>query len=220
MINARLAIKDVHCLLNERNALIVHFSGMPPGIGQRQNILFPNDLQYAMVNPNQQRCCSAIVPGNTNLNGACYGEVGLILDIKTSESLVVVRRNDAGTAPSVTPEAVTIGDCEFTLVDDTEAKKSCWKKWRDREKREWGGADPNTAWNEWKIRDFTVKGIYVENPNTISVWGNAPAGGGEKALGQVPATLRYIRTSLRDLPIYSYAAGSTPAVTCPSNFYD
>ena len=198
-----ISVEEVHSLLNKENALIIHFSVNPKGSGTLEPHDFPEDLQYAIACPHKQRSCSIVRPGDTWVGQQCYGEVGLILDIRGSGSIVQVSRGDGGTPSDMKPETVTIDDCRFSLLDDAEANEEKWSKLRAAEIIKRGGDTTTEPWNEWRLVDYNVMGIYVENESSIAIWGDCTQDG-HSYKGETTTSLDEIKIAFPALSIYSF----------------
>ncbi|WP_133061206.1 hypothetical protein [Paraburkholderia hospita] len=130
--------------LAERKALIVHFSHHA---NMREGGVFPEDLQDAIKNRNQWKLsCCVVWPGHRmNLPGS----VGVIFRPRSTTNIVSVSNVDSGSHEGVDGEDQSSGDplstASFAKSFDVE------------------------VYNEWRVLDTDVEGIFVSNPNNIYV---------------------------------------------------
>ncbi|AWJ93819.1 hypothetical protein Sp245p_28785 (plasmid) [Azospirillum baldaniorum] len=143
------SVPDVHRVLRERNALVVHFSGTPKGIGF--TIGFPDDLRESIANAaTYALACSVVKPGDCFIDFPpphrrhATGSIGIILDLMKPQSLMAVCETDAGSNAARQHRPLTIQDC----VDSIDKR-----------------SDSNTfAYNEWNVTDYVVRGLFVADP--------------------------------------------------------
>lgn len=135
-------VSDLRALLCRRPALIVHFSGVPKGIGC--DINYPKDLAYALANPGEILCCSTIEAGDFNaFPFRSSGFVGVVLDPIDEASIVFVHHDDVG-APKTTVER--------KMWDRAESLESCERTFT---------RDGEFPYNEWLVGPSRAVGIFV-----------------------------------------------------------
>jgi hypothetical protein len=140
-IVSRPTIAEVQEILRRYRALVVHFSTLPR---LDRQVFFPEDLRYVINNPNLPGgiCCSVVKPGDTKEN--TFGEVGLILDFSTSESLIAVSRADGGA--TLGAGGVRDFDPRYKHFDLAAVEASIATR---------------VGHNEWGVKDFIVRGLFV-----------------------------------------------------------
>ena len=145
--------KDIHSFLNDKNALVVHFSGCPKGAGPGKK-LFPEDLKDVLSGAIPGALsCSVVIPGDyyssDPAKGNAMGTVGVILDVDGS-NLSAVDHRDAGSRVDgnnvrhTDPKDITPKDLENSL-------------------------SKRATYNEWVVIPYDIKGIFIFNPNDILV---------------------------------------------------
>ena len=145
--------KDIHSFLNEKNALVVHFSGCPKGAGPGEKI-FPDDLKDVLSGAiTGALSCSVVIPGDRYSHepdeGNAIGTVGVILDVDGS-NLTAVGHRDAGSyvdqdnVRHAEPKDITRNDLEESLTK-------------------------RTTYNEWVVIPYDIKGVFIFNPDYILV---------------------------------------------------
>jgi len=154
----RPTVDEVLQELRRWEGIIVHFSGVPPGMSAGTNLAFPADLQYVIAG-NAQRgiSCSTVRPGDrfeaippsTWRNS--WGCIGVIVRPQHPWSLVGVDRHDAGSG--VPPNGSWFRHCKHSDIDLTlrEVIDSLHTR------------DPLDC-NEWVMRDYDVLGVLVQPP--------------------------------------------------------
>ena len=141
-------IDQLHAMLRQHQALIVHFSGAPKGSGA--DTIFPDDLLYALAHPTSTELkCSTVMPGDYfHDDGArprnAIGCVGLVVKLRGSHSLLDVGPGDLGSNLTANGRSVTLAEC----VDSIIKRKS---------------------YNEWIVKDYDVVGLFVAEPMNVSV---------------------------------------------------
>jgi hypothetical protein len=156
---------------------VVHFSTVPV---MEQSFYFPDDLRYALNHPNMPGglCCSVVKPGDTRDN--TFGDVGLIFDLSTSESLIAVSPGDGGA--TLGPGGVRDFDRKYKNFDLAAVEASV----RDR---------PSNSHNEWGVKDYLVRGLFVlRDPPTVA--------GPSDTLKRIPLPILY--DLFPGKPIYSF----------------
>lgn len=135
-------IADLRAALRAKPALIVHFSGVPKGIGHSRR--YPQDLELVLANPNEILCCSTIEPGDLDRRPpGATGSVGVVLDPIDEASVVFVHYDDVGSPPSTderrsTDRQTSVADCVRSFTRD--------------------GLFP---YNEWLVGPYRVVGLFV-----------------------------------------------------------
>ena len=164
---SRPSIQEYRDFLRRHQALIVHFSGCPKGVGLE--IYYPDDLSGVIADSSMGVSASVLKLGDTRRNA--FGVVGVILDISRPESIISVKGDDGGSSidkgtgkRGPRQAVITLDMFEESLVRDLH--------------------------NEWAVEDFTVKGVLIL-PDRV-VWDrNANCGlGGERGVmfGEVAQT--------------------------------
>ncbi|MGA7439396.1 MAG: hypothetical protein WBW32_14860 [Luteibacter sp.] len=148
--SSQLNLDQIRLFLARHQALIVHCSGTPKGVGPGR-LPYPADLKHVTQGLAQGGIsCSLLKPGD-RFHGAgrnSTGSVGLVVAPTSSSSLVAVAPDDIGSyvvegVRLGIPEGdVGIGDLESSIV---------------------GRGD---SYNEWIVRDFKVIGLFVAEPAT------------------------------------------------------
>jgi hypothetical protein len=146
------SLADVRLFLARHQALIVHCSGTPKGIGPGQSP-YPYDLAHVRHGHAQGGVsCSVVKPGD-RFQGAgrhSTGTVGLVIEPTESESIVAVAPDDAGS--SVVNGVRVVGEEVDICVSDLEHSLSA----------------RGDRYNEWVLRNFEVIGLFVAEP--ASTW--------------------------------------------------
>ncbi len=192
-------IATVHRMLQRHNALIVHFSGAPKGVGESAR-LFPDDLRH-VANGNAMGgvSCSTVAPGDifSRIPSASNGTgfVGVVIDLQVKESLIGVDPADCGSSLDV------------HKIRHVKVEKDIFVKDLDATM---GSA--RTHYNEWVIRNFKVLGIFVALPCYVSVpyvWPpDVPKDlqGDKPVLDIQPISIERIRAEFPSLPMYTFNA--------------
>jgi len=103
------------------------------------SLFYPDDLKYTMAHPARARCCSTVRPGDVSVDHA-MGSVGIMLRLKTPQSLRTVAKWDDGYMDDDRDMDITPADLADTMDDRP------------------GGH------NEWLLQDFDVVGIFALPP--------------------------------------------------------
>ncbi len=147
--------QHVYKLLEQHNALIVHFSGAPKGVGN-DSYLYPNDLKN-VINGKAQGglACSTVTPTDifSGFNRNATGCIGVILGLNTCQSLVEVSQTDCGSGIDEYGNRTVINKRKVLTLNDIE--ETILNR-------------PN-GYNEWIIKDYVVLGIFATHPFEISV---------------------------------------------------
>ena len=135
-------IADLHAALCQRPALIVHFSGVPKGVGH--NISYPDDLIYVLENPLEILCCSAVEPGDVAHDPPrATGSVGIVIDPLAEDSIVYVNHEDLGSPPET---------AKRRTWDRATSVKDCVRSFR---------RDGYSYYNEWLVGPYRIVGLFV-----------------------------------------------------------
>ena len=153
----RPTLQEINDLLRQHTALIVHFSGTPKGSGSEYDYHYPEDLKRVIAGFGQGGLsCSTVMPNDkfVDLNSKIAnstGCIGVILDLKSRQSLRAVHARDCG---SYLQNDVRIVPnlCDLSITDVA----------KTIEERE------NDNYNEWVICDYAVIGIFAAYPFYIS----------------------------------------------------
>jgi hypothetical protein len=181
---AKPALSDVHALLRARNALIVHFSGVPPA--GTTMIRYPVDLNQVIAGTASNGVsCSVVTPGDVFSGDGkrnAYGTIGAILDLRTNESLATATAGDGGSLWHGTgPRQFDERDLTIEVLE---------RSLRDRR-----------GHNEWGMRDFIVRGVFVIEP--IEVWRSIWTSHGHDG-GIEPYSVGQVRTDFPQQRLYSF----------------
>jgi hypothetical protein len=153
---AKPSLEEVRAFLAKHQALVVHCSGTPKGIGPGQEP-YPADLQNVWQGHAQGGIsCSVVKPGD-HFHGSARnstGSVGLVIASTASNSLVAVAPNDAGSYV-VNGARVVAHEVDIEIADLERSLSA-----RD------------DRYNEWVVRDFKVVGVFVAEPATT--WQEVP----------------------------------------------
>ncbi len=173
---------EVHSVLRENGALLVHFSGNPPMHSGPDPREFPDDLKQV----EQGKCssglsCSTVVAGDGTDNAS--GCVGLILCPRSDRSIVAAAYHDMGTRfdgvrREVQPE-YTHKDIDAAALAETISSR---------------GRD---SYNEWAVHAFEVAGVFVIEPCYVNWSSKSPR-----------ISISTVAQIFPDLNIYKFAEGS------------
>lgn len=157
------SLEDVAAFLAAHDALLVHFSGTPKGGGSSFNAAFPFDLQAVMQGQAQGGLSASVVSPLDEFNNLtranATGCVGLVLRLRSPESLVAVSPPDCG---SVVEDGIRKVLHEKD-IDAADLNLSISAR----------GHNASHFYNEWVVRDFEVAGVFAMPPLRIMRW-NAP----------------------------------------------
>lgn len=186
----RPPLKDIYEFLDSQQALIVHFSGAPKGIGADRGRLFPEDLLAVLDGAGAEGLsCSAVRPGDifSGLTRNAIGCIGLILKPRSPQSLVGVGPSDLG---SEEVDGVRRAPSQHITVEVLRES-----------------FDSRKNYNEWVVRDFDVAGLFAAQP--FEVWRyNGTSPDGSKNSGPSHSSLAELRARFPELPIFSLNATS------------
>ncbi len=145
-------IGDLHAALRSRPALIVHFSGVPKGVGH--SVQYPDDLQWALTNPHEILCCSTIEPGDfIAAPMRATGTVGVVVGPENEEGIVFVCQDDVGSPPNTVDRLawnrpLSVGHCRRSFT-----------------------RNGNTPYNEWLVGPYRIIGLFVASDAQVQVNG-------------------------------------------------
>ena len=151
-------VSAVYEFLRSSNALLVHFSGTPPGTGKDRGKLYPHDLKFATEHQETHRglACSVVKPGD-NFHGYenrnATGTVGIILGLKSRDSLVGVSHTDMGSSEDNNGSRDIPNERDIRIQD---LEKTLGKE--------------RTTYNEWVVRNYVVLGIFAAQPCEVSAF--------------------------------------------------
>jgi hypothetical protein len=153
---AKPDLSEIHDLLRRRNALIVHFSGAPKGAGVDRGAghLFPVDLQHVIAGHAMGGVsCSVIRPGDVfhGFERSATGCIGVLLGLKSKDSLVAVDRHDCGFIENASGIRIVQAERDITPADLASTLN-------DRD-----------DYNEWIVRDSVVLCIFAAAPYEVSI---------------------------------------------------
>lgn len=149
-------LAEVHEFLRRHNALIVHFSGAPKGSGiERDGHHFPEDLNHVLKGAAMGGLsCSVVVPSDVfhGFDRNATGCVGVVLGLRTKDSLVAVDPGDCGSMEDeetgirevMSERDITVADLGRTLSE-------------------------REGYNEWVVKDYVVLGIFAVPPLEVSI---------------------------------------------------
>jgi hypothetical protein len=179
------ALSDVHALLRDRNALIVHFSGVPPA--GTTMIRYPSDLKEVIAGRASNGVpCSVVIPGDV-FTGAgkrnAYGTIGVILDLRTDQSLATATAGDGGSRWDGTGPR-QFDERDLNIEDLTRSLSS------------------RRGHNEWGMRDFIVRGVFVIEP--IEIWRSIWTRHGHDGAIDRQYSLEQVRADFPQQRLYSF----------------
>lgn len=192
---AKPSLDEVRLFLAKHQALVVHFSGTPKGIGPGQET-YPKDLIKVCSGGAQGGIsCSVVKPGDRFHGDICHGtgSVGLVIALNGANSLVAVSEKDVG---SYVENGVRLGAKEVD-IETADLENSLSAR--------------GERYNEWIVRDFEVIGMFVAVP--ASTWQEAavktpPDFPPLPPQGQpVSISLHQIAADFKELPIYTFSRG-------------
>ena len=137
-----MTYEDLLRQLRERQALIVHFSHHA---NMRDGGVFPADLHAAALNNRTWALSSCLVWPSHHMS--LPGSVGLILHPRSLASIIGIRSVDAGYSTDKYGHEQGAGDnlSQDSLIHSFDVSRG--------------------DYNEWRVRDFDVVGIYWEAEN-------------------------------------------------------
>ena len=116
-------VAEVYQFLRCRDALIVHFSGVPKGAGRnRRDHLFPNDLAHVIAEKAMGGVsCSLVKPGDIFYDETdqanATGCIGVVLGLKSGASLVAADPHDCGSFENSNGCRVVSNETDITCAD-------------------------------------------------------------------------------------------------------
>jgi hypothetical protein len=181
------SVAQIHGVLRRRNGLIVHFSGAPPS--GSTSIRYPADLRTVIAGAAMSGLsCSVVMPGDVFTGTGernAYGTIGTILDLTSEQSLATATRGDAGSI------WYGQGDRQFDEHDLTIEQVEATLCNRD-------------GHNEWGIRNYTVRGLFVIEPVEICKLVEDEFGSSNAI---IPYSLNQVRADFPEQRIYSFLHG-------------
>lgn len=124
-------------VLCDEQALLVHFSTV---MADRQDLLFPRDLQRAMELVDVDLSFSTILVGDSFRNGA-EGTIGMLVDIAETTAVRSVYHGDSGSSSN--------GSLGHTDISERNCRDSFKKR---------------TDSNEWRVSKYKPLGIFTFRP--------------------------------------------------------
>lgn len=107
----KLFYLKIRCILLFNKAILVHFSGL----GNGSTNYYPDDLLYATSNTNEPRCASSVTLSMIHNGHRLWGEVGLILVPSNANSVIAVKKSDAGSTVINGKVIVECADKNFSV---------------------------------------------------------------------------------------------------------
>jgi len=149
----KLSTKTLHRFLNDRNGLVVHFSGCPKGIGPGEK-LFPDDLKDVLSGEiTAPLSCSVVIPGDFYSSepdkGHATGTIGVILDVDDSNLYAVDHRDAGSDAKDDDNRHARKQDITITELEDSLSNR--------------------ITYNEWNVKPYVIKGIFIFHPEDILI---------------------------------------------------
>lgn len=147
-------IRAIYGILEQNNALIVHFSGAPKGSGKcRLDHMYPKDLLH-VVNEYAQGglSCSTIMPTDNfyGIDRNATGCIGVVLGLKSDCSVTSATPNDAGSIENSNGTR----EAQDQIVDTAAIKESISNR-------------KQNGYNEWVVRDYVSLGILAAPPYEV-----------------------------------------------------
>jgi hypothetical protein len=174
-------LTEIHGFLQSNNALIVHFSGAPPGASFGINRGYPHDL-HDVINGGAQTglACSVVTPSdNFSDVGSrnAIGCIGVIVGLRTPQSLLAVDPSDAGSINNNGARLYRDKDITMKDLDDSLLLR--------------------TGYNEWGVKDYEIKGILAVSP--FQIWDHTPPGGPDWI------DIHAVLVEFHSVPVYVFA---------------
>ncbi len=169
-------------MLRRHNALIVHFSGAPPGSSFGAPS-YPTDLHDVIGRKAKSGlACSVVMPtDNFHSPGVrnAFGCIGVIVGLTSPNSLMAVDPGDAGSfcmngVRHYPDRDITVADLDSTILQRVEH-------------------------NEWGVSDYRVLGILAVPP--FEIWDHRPPG----TLTQT--TVSQVQREFAPLTVYGFHGG-------------
>lgn len=160
---ARPRVEEVHKVLTDWGGVIVHFSGVPPGMASGERKDFPDDLKYVLAGSAQGGIsCSTVRPGDTfefqdleTTRRNSWGCIGVIVRARSPWSLVCVHSSDCGSFVHEGFRYCDQGNNDLSLKEIAESLE----------------ARSSNGCNEWVMRDYDCLGVLVQHPYSIRRFG-------------------------------------------------
>ena len=182
--------------LRAKTALIVHFSHHAK---MRQDGVFPADLHAAIANSRAwPLSCSVVWPGH---GMPVVGSVGVVLHPRSLASVIGASNRDAAsmTLPNGTEDGLG-KPLDVGVLSET-------------------FNPPNGYYNEWRMRECDVIGIYFEGDREIlakkTILIEVPEMAPIIDVATQSVTVPQINTAFPELPIYTFQAGELVATRVP-----
>ncbi|MBP1097480.1 hypothetical protein [Bradyrhizobium diazoefficiens] len=166
--------------MREHKALIAHFSGTPAP--RAFEVYYPDDLARVIAGGALTGLsCSVVKPGDNFDHDRgprnAYGSIGVIIDLMTSESLRAVHVGDGGSFIENGVRVFDEGPIDLALLERS--------------------LNGRAETNEWGIRDYLTRGIFVAEPIEFST-----------ASGEIVRTdVASVSKSFPDHPLYTFRDG-------------
>lgn len=135
----KLFYLKIKCVLIFNKSILVHFSGL----GNGSTNYYPDDLLYAINNTNKPRCASSVTLSMIHKRHQLWGEVGLILVPSNANSIIAVKKTDAGST-------VINGKVIVECADENFNVETCLQ-----------AVTRDSGHDEWILDQFFVKGVFV-----------------------------------------------------------
>lgn len=191
------SLDEVRAFLESHQALIVHCSGSPKGLGPGL-APYPADLENVWQGrANGGISCSVVKPGDSFHPPLRHstGSVGLVIGLTGSNSLVAVAPQDAGSSV-VEGVRVVASEVDITIADLSRSL-----------------SERGDHYNEWVLRDFKVLGVFIAEPATIwrevemSIPTEAAGISTELVPQDVDISLAQVASDFKGLPVYTFGGG-------------
>ncbi|MFM0042159.1 hypothetical protein [Paraburkholderia sediminicola] len=189
------SLDEVRAFLEAHQALIVHCSGSPKGVGPGL-ARYPADLENVWQGrANGGVSCSVVKPGDSFHPPLRHttGSVGLVIGLTGSNSLVAVAPQDAGSSV-VDGVRVVASEVDITISDLSRSL-----------------SERGDHYNEWVLRDFKVIGVFIAEPATTwqEVEMSMPTEGAVNSAALVPQdvdiSVAQVASDFKGLPVYTFA---------------
>jgi hypothetical protein len=204
-IQSRPSIVEINRILSAQNGLIVHFSGAPKGFSSNQpDRYFPDDLKFIVDGKAQGGVsCSVVFPGDRfdGIERNATGCVGLVLGLRSPDSLIAVSATDCGTV--VDPDGYRVPRQAHISTDNILSSIE---------------GRPTGRYNEWVVADFDVLGVFAIEP--LEIWGQVsihipselrvPLDAGhcqlldESQYGIIATSFKEVAKHFLNLPLYTF----------------
>lgn len=200
----KTSTKDIHSFLNGKRGLVVHFSGCSKGAGLGRK-LFPEDLKDVLSgNILGALSCSVVIPGDDHSSEPtqrdALGSIGLILDVDGS-NLSAISHMDAG---SHVDEIINrLSEVKDLTINDLEKPLS-----------------NRITYNEWVIKPYDIKGIFIFNPDCILIRRMVPMPDSEGvAEGNFKISLQDVCELFPACEIFTFVGGKVAKLDLTANIF-